>query len=275
MRRDSRRSGRRPGRGHAAAAVWAAIAGISVLAALATAVGERGRDRIATLLDQPEPVQSVKQAREDEFDHLSAQITRLRSEMRILSLENDALATKVARLEAGPANPITTASVPDVAEHQAIARERPRQVYPPLPIHGEPVEVEYDDLPVDARGEDSYGELSPEDVLSEIAELAAPEARAAPITTGSTRFALEIGSGASTDELQELWEALSRQHDDILSELAPKYGIANGDDGTRRLLLRAGPLTNIAEALKSCSAMRGRGAACSPVSDLGEALVMR
>jgi hypothetical protein len=100
VRRTSQKGRRRPGRRHAAAAIWSSVATISVVAAIVTALGDRGRERIAELFDDaPRPAQTAVGVTEDDIDRLSEQLARLRSEMRILGLENNALATKMASME--------------------------------------------------------------------------------------------------------------------------------------------------------------------------------
>jgi hypothetical protein len=73
-----------------------------------------------------------------------------------------------------------------------------------------------------------------------------------------------------------LWAILLERHSGVLEgPVAPFDTVRQRQDGGSRLLLRAGPINNIAAAMDACSELRNRGAACSPAPYAAGALVMQ
>lgn len=276
MRRNGGDLPNRRKRSYATATIWASVAAVSVVAALSAAMSDRGRERIAVLFDPaPELARAEQREGTPDLDHIAGQIARMQSELRLIALENEAMATKIARIEMPASAPITTASVPRTAEEQAVPGVVPREEYPPIPSHGDSVDLAFDDLPLSAAADNPHDEMTADSAMAQIAVLASPEAREAPIATGSTHFALEIGSGATISELSGLWGILLERHSGVLSGLSPRFDTVRGDSGASRLLLRAGPINNIAAAMDACSELRNRGAACSTAPYHGRTLVMQ
>lgn len=212
---------------------------LSLSAAVSVAATDRGQERIVALLDVPAPGFAEHVAERiagDDVAQLSAQLVKLRSEVRLLALENQAIGVKLARFESDHSS-ITTASLPEPARHAERPVAEPRQAYPPIP-----------------------------------APRASPGATA-PLA-GTAHFALEIGSGATRDELDALWDILSTRHDSVLDGLVPTFAVVSGEDGRQRLLLRAGPIDDATVATTACAALRERGTACSPVSEHRQAPVI-
>lgn len=261
MTRISRTVRRQRVQARIATSIWATVALVSLGAATLTALTDRGMERVAGLINPVAPGFAARvSARVEgaEIAELSAQLARLRSEVKLLALENEALATRITRIDTDAANPIATASLP-AADQREAPDSQPRQVYPPIPFSQRDMAIEVTTNGVDA----------------DLEQLASAEAREAETVTVATRFALEIGSGADLAELNALWEALAERHDALLGGLEPKFGVMSSDSGESRLLLRAGPIANAADAIAACTALRQRGTACSPVSDMGELLVMQ
>ena len=259
-----------------AACIWAGVATISVAGAALTAASDRGQARIAALFEDRKPTfaqQIVDRTEGDDIAKLSAQLVKLRSEMRLLTLEKEALASKVTRIETS-FDPIATATLPGARGNPPTSEALPRQVYPAMPAPDRSKGVDISMMATGSLAEQPRKEVDDEAATSAIARLAAAEARQNESPTMTTRFALEIGSGSDVEELHALWEVMSDQHNELLAGLEPKFGLLSDEDGQHRLLLRAGPIANAADAISACAALRRRGAACSPVSDIGQRLAM-
>ncbi len=227
-------------RARIAACIWAGVAVISVVAALSTALSERGTTRLAALATSPDTGFAGRiEQRLDQGDvtRLAAELDQLRSQVRLLALENQALDTRLSASNA-EANPIATASLPD---------EAPAETSP------ERGEAHAESPPADSGGPQAAGggrglESNPE------------------------RFALELGSGADIGELHAAWGTLVERHPDRLGGLEPTVGLAEGRDDPDRLRLIAGPVVDPAEAISACMELRQAGTTCHPVSGLGEPL---
>jgi hypothetical protein len=93
--------------------VWGLMAALSLGVVVAASIDDTGQQRIAALFVPGEMHVAGDFATQSEFADLSAEITRLRSETRLLALEREAMAIKIAALESefGP----ITGSIPDPA----------------------------------------------------------------------------------------------------------------------------------------------------------------
>jgi hypothetical protein len=90
------------------------MAVLSAGGAIAAAMDQTGRERVAALFEPAETQVAGDFVTQTEIETLSAELTRLRSETRLLALEKEAMAIKIATLESefGP----ITGSIPDPAE---------------------------------------------------------------------------------------------------------------------------------------------------------------
>lgn len=255
---------RRRARRHTSAALWSVVASLCAATAVMSALSDHGRERVALLFEDP----STRFAKADpaaDMAELHGEVARLRSRTRMLAIEREALATRMAELESA-GSPIT-GSLGDETE---IAGGRgTREVYPRMP------EPESD--PDEPRGAPPAEASEPKepDELDLLAEVPRPAENVAPQATTPatrTRFALEIGEAASEDQVRTLWRRLSGDHADILDGLDPKVAIAGAEDGEGRLRLRAGPIENAADAMRSCVELTRHEVPCTPVSDRGDPL---
>ncbi len=80
-------------------AIWGVMALLSVGGVIASAAEETGRSRIAALFQPDDVGVGETFATQSEIVDLTAEIVRLRSETRLLALEKEAMATKIAALE--------------------------------------------------------------------------------------------------------------------------------------------------------------------------------
>lgn len=278
---------RRPGRGRSIriAAIWGTMAAASVAALVHSATSETGRARVAMLFE-PRMVASDRDLEAD-IARMANEITRLRSETRLLALEKEALQIKMAALESeiGP----LTGSLPDAARAAgAPAEPSPASAphaeqaagEPPAPaVHdadadGGDVQVGFQPLPLDIKSDDPAASPSQVDIHEELVRLAHPAARNLPTEISRTRFAVEIGSGATMNEIRELWRRLSRENRPLIGGLEPAVALAEQDGGLKLRLL-AGPFQNAADAIQLCALLVGRGVDCRAVPSQGQQLVMQ
>lgn len=241
--------------------------------------GETGRQRLAELFE-PSPIEMARFDGPAEIGRLSEEITRLRSETRMLALEKEALNIKIAALESdyGP----ITGSIPDAADVEAqtgVDDPEPRSVDIDLADTGEikpkavrTIDVGFSPLPLESGGEETV--LAEEAINSELAELADPTARRLPTEVSRTRFALQLGVGDTMDAVRSRWITLSREQDILLGPLEP--AIAISEEGEKiRIRLLAGPFINAADAIQVCMLLMERGVECQAVRSEGQKLVMR
>lgn len=282
---------RRAGRGRSIriAAIWGTMAAASVVALVHSAMSEAGRARVA-LLFEPRAIAVADRDLQADIARMTNEITRLRSETRLLALEKEAMQIKMAALESeiGP----LTGSIPDAAriEVEAAAEE----LSAAIPTHGDlsaidspagnqqpadgrsadDIEVGFRPLPLDVRTDDPAAAPSQGDIHQELVSMAHPAARNLPTEISRTRFAVEIGSAETMSEVRELWRRLSRENRPLIGGLDPAVAIAE-QDGALKLRLLAGPFQNAADAIQLCALMVGRGVDCRAVPSQGQHLVMQ
>lgn len=273
----ARRSGNR--RGARIGVVWGLMALGSVTALVYTATGDAGKARLAALFEPRAETAAVPDLRDD-LGRMSNEITRLRSETRLLALEKEALQVKIAALEneIGP----VTGSLPDarraepepVTELLPVADIRPdaAPAHPAAPR--ETVDVGFAPLPLDVRSDDAAATPPEEAIQADLARMAHPAARALPTEISRTRFAVEIGAADTMAGLRELWRRLSRENRPLIGALDPAVALTE-QDGTLRLRLLAGPFANAADAIQLCAVLVRRGVDCRAVPSEGQQLVMQ
>ncbi len=94
--------------------VWGLMAALSAGAVIVASIDETGQERVAALFVPAETQVAGDFASQSEIADLSNELTRLRSETRLMALEREAMAIKIATLESefGP----ITGSIPDPAK---------------------------------------------------------------------------------------------------------------------------------------------------------------
>ena len=269
---------------------------LSAAGALASAVDAPGRARIAALFDPASDAQLAGGfATHSEIADLSAELTRLRSETRLLALEKEAMAIKIATLESdfGP----ITGSIPDPAgirqdepptDPDGTAETAPRSVRtidvgyvarpgkqdryatPPTPAP-KPVATA---TPDDASVQADTAQAETAQAETDLAALASPAARVIPSAVSQTRFAVQLGIADTMDEVRQMWTAIANAHDILVGRLEPAVAIAEADE-TIRLRLLAGPFADAGDAIQVCSLLNERGVDCRAVRSEGQKLVMR
>ena len=277
------------GRSIRIAAIWGTMAAASVVALVHSAMSDAGRARVAMLFE-PRPIVVADRDLQADIARMTNEITRLRSETRLLALEKEAMQIKMAVLESeiGP----LTGSIPDAARADLQETgEEPSAYTPPLgdlssntptggnqrPADGQladDVEVGFQPLPLDLRADDPAAAPSQSDIHQHLASMAHPAARNLATEISRTRFAVEIGSGDTMGDVRELWRRLSREHRPLIGGLDPAVAIAE-QDGALKLRLLAGPFQNAADAIQLCALLVGRGVDCRAVPSLGQQLVMQ
>lgn len=263
VRRSFEEAGR-PGSRHPAVVIWASVALASVGAVFMTASSDRGQERIAQLVETP-PVQARAEyqsmADAEDIARLSAQLTQVRSEMRLLGLENTAMARRLATLNEAE---LTTASIPRDDDQAGGTSDGPTG----SAGSAGSVSVLHTDLPAGVAG-DAEAELDRSAVQAEIT----PLARASVSEwRGGVGYALRLGEPGDNRDLREMWDDLVEDHDRLLDDLKPAFeivepGETDPDDNARRLILRAGPIDDPAEAIRACMTIRAAGTACLPVTN--------
>jgi|GEM_PF-3261890 len=103
--------------------MWGLIAVLSAGTVVAAAMDETGRTRIAQLYAPGDVVLAGDLVTRDDVADLTEELTRLRSETRLLALEREAMAIKIAQLETemGP----ITGSIPDTMAAQEMPLSDP------------------------------------------------------------------------------------------------------------------------------------------------------
>lgn len=283
---------RRPvGRGRSIriAAIWGTMAAASVAALVHSAMSDAGRARVAMLFDST-PIAVADRDLQADIARMANEITRLRSETRLLALEKEAMQIKMAVLESeiGP----LTGSIPDAARTDVQEVGEETSAYTSLlgdlssiaPTTGsqrphdgqlaDDVEVGFQPLPLDVRADDPAATPSQGDIHQDLASLAHPSARNLPTEISRTRFAVEIGYADTMGDLRELWRRLARENRPLIGGLDPAVAIAE-QDGALKLRLLAGPFQNAADAIQLCALLVGRGVDCRAVPSQGQQLVMQ
>lgn len=171
--------------------VWGVMAVLSLGAVVVASVDETGQQRIAALFVPGQMQVAGDFATQSEIADLSAELTRLRSETRLLALEREALAIKIAALESefGP----ITGSVPDAAgiegetelDEIAVSEEvSPEPITASRPL--EPKAVRTIDVGFVPLPKDRKNAISP--------EMAATEQAADPMTEPASEPAGEMAA---------------------------------------------------------------------------------
>lgn len=284
---------------------------LSAAGALASMIDAPGRARMAALFDPaPDAQLAAGFATQTEIADLSAELTRLRSETRLLALEKEAMAIKIATLEDGfgpitgsipdpaepdlaelapadlaPADPGPAGTPPEAApaEPDRAAETAPRSVrtidigYVPRPGKQDRYATPPTPAPkpvATATPDDASVQAETAQAETDLAALASPTARVIPSAVGQTRFAVQLGTADSMDEVRQMWTAIANAHDILVGRLEPAVAIAEADE-TIRLRLLAGPFADAGDAIQVCSLLNDRGVDCRAVRSEGQKLVMR
>jgi hypothetical protein len=294
--------------------VWGLMAALSLGVVVVASVDDTGQQRIAALFVTDEMQVAGDFATQSEFADLSAEITRLRSETRLLALEREAMAIKIATLES-EFGPITgsipaSAEIEDEAELDAVVETEedspepavatgplePRSVrtidvgFVPLPKDrksaispeaGAPEAPAIDPIASPAAPADSEQGGSPETMAgttdeAEVAltDLASPMARVIPSSVAQTHFAIQLGVADTMTDVRAMWTSISNEHDLLVGRLEPAVAIAEEKNKIRVRLL-AGPFNDAADAIQLCTMLIERGVDCRAVRNEGQKLVMR
>lgn len=293
---------RRPLRERRIRRVWGFLALASAGAAAFSAADENGRQRLAALLRTDDATRIADGfASQDKIAGLAVEITRLRSETRLLALEKEAMSIKIAALEAefGP----LTGSIPDPAGtnvafdaakpvegsevDMALAAEPDATEMAPKPVRT--IDVGFVPLPTAREGDtardagknesaaapgDARSVEKLPDATSNMSALASPVARVVASDVVQTRFAIQLAIVDTMDAARARWKALAKDQGLLVGGLDPFVAIAEEASGIRIRLL-AGPFANAEDAIQVCSALLDRNIDCRAVRSEGQHLVMR
>lgn len=102
----------------------------------------------------------------------------------------------------------------------------------------------------------------------------AETARPGPVAT-KTEFGVDIGGGATLDEVRAIWNTTKAQHPSLLNGLRPIVAVNQSKSGEMDLRLIIGPLSNAAAAAKLCATLGAADVLCSTKAFEGQRLAVR
>jgi hypothetical protein len=243
-------------------ACWGFCAALALFIAVSAAITDIGHARIQTAMSDlretliPSGVKPVRplDAREGR---------RLAETVRELSVERDALKTRIAAIEHGLGG--VTGSI---ARVERAARQ---PAWLPLPVPA----------PSPALVEATSSAAEPEEASPTVhasSTISPPELASAPLPASNAKaeFGLDLGNGTSVESLRAAWTAASRRHSSLLGGLGAVVQTRQRGRGVAvELRLIAGPIPTAAAAARLCAAMIAAGAVCAPAPFEGQRLAVR
>ncbi len=91
-----------------------------------------------------------------------------------------------------------------------------------------------------------------------------------------SEFAIEVGSATDLDSIRSLWANLKGNHGKLLEGMRAVVGVRDGKPGAPPdLVLRVGPMANLASAAQLCARLGAASPACRPTIFDGQQLALR
>lgn len=85
-------------------------------------------------------------------------------------------------------------------------------------------------------------------------------------------FGVQLGSGATLDQIRTAWTQLAEENSDALGALQPRYSTTTTDAAGSTYDLFAGPFKSAVDARKVCKTLASRGVDCKVAAFGGDAL---
>ncbi|MFK7792546.1 MAG: hypothetical protein AB8B88_07735 [Devosiaceae bacterium] len=217
-----------------------------------------------------QPMRNFDSPLQMQIDNLTMEIAALRETISATQAASLSTNRRLEVLE-GDIN-ITTASVdavsgatadqplPQSLDTLAMARPEPRVVLPaPIPVDGGAIALSVRPLQITDEGE-----AAPTDDMQ------------AGQMLSQTPFAVDLGGGATLEEIDALWLIHRQSFGETLSTLSPRILLQQTSEGTLDLRLVAGPINDAADAAMLCAQLVAAGMdRCLPAIFDGQQLALR
>ena len=241
--------------------VWASLATVAVLVAVAAANTETGIRRIAGLLstEAPDPARGARSPAlaTRSFD-AELEARRLGEAVRVLAADRDRLLSRVAVLERNLDD--VTGSIPSTPP------AAPPKVAPALPQISPQAAAPAPAPPSPA---------APGRVTSAHNTALGTAGPAESVAT-KTEFGIDVGGNTSIEGLRALWTNLKTNQPALFEGLRPVIAIREGGKpGAIELRLVAGPLGNAVAAARLCAALTAARQACQQTVFDGQRLALQ
>jgi len=213
-----------------------------------------------------------EKATSDQIDHRDAETKRLAQAVRLLSVDRDRLATRVASLQrtiddlSGSIERLPLAAPPSGVLPATTSVPRPITPSPaPTLALAAPAPI------VPAAGHGSI--LATLEYYARSSTGADDQAASVPTAAD---FGVDLGGASSVDGLRALWASLRAKHAPLLKGLWPIMLVRDqSKPGTFELRLVAGPLPNAEHTTRLCATFAALGVSCQPAVFNGQRMALR
>ena len=248
-------------------AAWGGLAALALFVAVLAARSETGAQRIAAAINGVPGTARMAAALPASGNVVAgterdSEARRFTERLQALSADRDRLA---ARLEALERAVDGTGLAPPTP---ASATGAERMIPGVLPMPG-PRAARATLAPPDSRtpAAEPMGQGS-------LARTPVAEMEDGATPPGGAEFAVDLGAGASLEELRSLWRTVKTQHGGALEGLRPLAAVRDQAAGPE-LRLVVGPVADAATAMRLCALIGSTGRLCRPGPFEGQRLALR